>query len=889
MVEFGFFALVLGFCLATYGLIMGVFSLFRPVWGVVLSARNALIGVSAMVGIGSVTLWYGLLTHDFSIRYAFRNSSVDMPPLYLFSAFWSALEGSHLVWTLILSTISAISLATVREKNRALLPGLCASFGIVLTFMLLLNVWASAPLTRLFPAGQFGAGMNALLQNPYMAAHPPSLFIGYSSLVVGFAYSLAALLNGNFTSEWLVSVRRWSLFAWTILGVGIFLGGKWAYVELGWAGYWAWDPVENSSFMPWLAITAALHTLLVLDKTQRLPRLALFLCMLAFSLTFLGTFITRSGIISSVHSFAESDIGPAYLMFILLLLTLNLGLLFTRGLQLNGAGKANVWTMSKESTLLFTNFFLLFLLALVCIGTLLPLIVEAVRGVKISIQQPFFNAFTPWIGVGLVSILGVGNLMRWRNGKIEDPLSSLAFPALWALIMTATLAVRKDLDIKNTIGFFLILWTAGSLVMDFVWKLKLIRWNGRAFWKFNKPYIGAWVVHMGFLISVAGFMGAYRGIEQQVTLNEGQTTEFYGYQLRNDGLNVSQAFNYTYVKAQIQAKDADGHSHLILPMRSKYTNKEEWLNEIGVHSTFWHDVYLVLASFDMKTKQVTLKMHINPTVKLVWTRLVVMVIGALIGLCHRIVRRSVDVSPNGLAMETMTGSLEDILSDHLTTTGGTPTSRGDRSLATATLVAIVALTIFGFSGIAFAQAPSDAGAASEPGAAAEVAAPKDASANANSAGADLMATPASSLAPLSQMNPKLREVGEELRCPTCQGISVLESETPQSQAMKAEIEKQLLEGKSKDQILKFFQERYGEWILRKPDAATGFGFWVWAVPIGGLLIGPFALILALKRTRRRTDQERAELMGELKSYIASQRAPSSQGNGNQSNNSQGGV
>jgi len=529
MVEFGYFSLVVGFCLAVYGLGMGIAGLFRPLQGAALSARNALIGVSVTVCIAAGTLWYAFITHDFSVKYVFRNSSVDMLPGYLLTAFWSSLEGSHLLWTLILSIVSAVSLSTIRERNMALLPGLNVAYGLTLSFMLLLLVWASAPLTRMFPVGQFGAGMNALLQNPYMAAHPPSLFVGYCTLIVPFAYSLSALLRGSFTPDWLVTVRRWSLFSWAVLSVGIFLGGKWAYVELGWAGYWAWDPVENSSFMPWLALTAALHTMLILDKTGRLPRLTTFLCMLGFILTFLGTFITRSGVISSVHSFAESNIGPAYLTYIALLMMIALGLVFSRGSLLQGAGKSNTWVLSKESTLLFTNFFLLFLLALVAIGTLLPLIVEAVRGVKISIQQPFFNAFAPWIAMGLVSILGAGNLMRWRSGKMDDPVASLVFPLIWAAPLTGLLMAKKGLDIRSAVGFFLILWTAGSLVMDLVYKLRNIRWNGKAFLKFNRPYMGAWIAHMGLLVAIAGFLGAYRRVEQQATLTLGQSTELQGY------------------------------------------------------------------------------------------------------------------------------------------------------------------------------------------------------------------------------------------------------------------------------------------------------------------------------------------------------------------------
>ncbi len=840
MVELGFFALLIGFFLSLYGFSMGIISLKSPVKGVITSARNALVAVNWCVIFAAVIMWLSLLNHDFSVRYVFRNSSVDMPPIFLFTAFWSALEGSHTLWTLIMSTVISVALLTVRPRNESLLPGLLVAFGSVLTFMLLLTVWASAPLTRLFPVGQFGAGMNALLQNPYMAAHPPSLFTGYCSLVVPFGYAAAALLRGAFTPEWLVSFRRWTLGGWAVLTVGIFLGGKWAYAELGWAGYWAWDPVENSSFMPWLATTASIHTLLILDKTGRLPRLSTFLAMFAFVLTFMGTFITRSGVISSVHSFAESNIGPAYLTYIVLMLGFVLTLITVRGHLLQGAARSNTWALSKESALLFTNYFLLFLLALVLIGTLLPLIVEALRGEKISIQQPFFNAFAPWIGVGLVSIVGVGNLLRWRNGKIDDAVASILMPLLWSIVLTSCLYFRKNLDVRSTIGFFLIIWNAGILIMDLFFKLKTMRFNGNLFLRFNRPYLGSWIAHMGFLVAIAGFIGHYRSLEAHTTLQLGESTSFYGYTFTNKGLTYSREYNYQLVGATVEAKDANGNISVIQPFRSKYTNKEDWLNEIGIESTFWHDVYLVLTFFDAKTQKIQLNMHINPTVKLVWTSLVIMVLGALVGLSHRIIRRNVNINPDSLELETATQSLEMLIQGEIET----PTRLSGVVTSMIILFGMIGLTTFGLSAVAMAQAESN-GVKNE----------------------QLIVKTPVETSEMIQMNPKLKEVAEELRCPTCTGISVIESGTPQSVAMRAEIERQLLQGKNKKEILSYFKERYGEWILRQPDSTTGVGAWIWGIPIAGLALGPFVLIFSLKKSKKRELEDRVQIKLALEDFI----------------------
>ncbi|KAB8031921.1 cytochrome c-type biogenesis CcmF C-terminal domain-containing protein [Fluviispira multicolorata] len=830
MVEVGFYSLCFGLCLALYGMIMGLYSLFRPNIGVVSSARNALIAVFICVLLSSFVMWNSIFFHDFSVKYVYEHSSVDMPPLYLFTSFWSALEGSHLLWTLLMSLIVTLSLVTVKKSNISLYPALCVAYGCSLSFMLFLTVTFSAPLTRMFPVGKFGEGMNALLQNPYMAIHPPMLFTGYCLLIVPFAYSFAALVRGGFTTEWLSTVRKWSLLAWAVLSIAIFLGGKWAYVELGWAGYWAWDPVENSSFMPWLALTAGIHTLLVTDKSGRLPRMMLFLFMLSYSLTFQGTFITRSGVISSVHSFAESNIGPAYLLWVCFLVSVSIALVFTRGNRIQGAAKSNEWRVSKESALLFTNFFLLFLLALVFIGTLLPLIVEATRGIKISIQQPFFNAFAPWIGLCLVSLLGVGNLMRWKNGKIEDPIACLLFPFIWSTAITISLAIQKNFDFKSSFIFLLVIWTCGILIMDLIYKLKILRWNGRILLKYNRPYLGALIIHIGFLFAIAGFAGNYRGISAEANLDLNQSTHFNGYTISNEGLNYNRNYNAQYIVANVKSKDEkSGEVTIINPMRSKFTNNEQWFNEIGIHSTFWHDLYIVLASFDVNNQSISLKMSFNPTVKFVWTSLVIMVLGAILSLTHRNKKRSLEVDEFGNVLGNQ-DSLEDLLSESIERSP-LNTQFASKLVSTLLILCAIVVTLFGISGVSHAE--------------------------------DVKPT---------QLNPLMEDVAKELRCPTCQGVSILESGTLQSIAMRTEIEKQLLEGKNKPEIIKYFKESYGTWILREPDANSTLGLVIWAVPIIGFILGPVFIFMAIRRSRKNQEKENIALFEEIHLFIQKKKA-----------------
>ncbi len=777
LIEIGYFAICFALLMAIYSVIVSGVCFFKPHYALAESARNAILACFFSVLLSSFSLWQAIFFHDFSVKYVFSHTAIDMPPYYLFTSFWSALEGSHLLWTLLLSIVCAFSVFIIKKEDRNdQIPTLAFVFGIALTFMLVLNVTISQPFERVVPANSFGMGMNALLQNPYMAIHPPMLFLGYSLLIVPFAYCLHSLIKGYIHQGWLSQLRRFALFSWSILTVAIFLGGKWAYVVLGWGGYWAWDPVENASFMPWLSTTAFLHTLLIYDRTKKLPRLAMFLGMFGFILTFFGTFLTRSGVISSVHSFAESTIGPSYLLWIVFLSVSSLFLIFYRGEKLQEPKSLEPFHFSKEAVLLFTNYFLLFLLAIVFFGTVMPLIVEAISGSKISIQQPFYNAFAPWIGLALVSILGIGNLAKWKSSQLDNPFLSLCVPLVLAIVLTALFYVFKNLTIFSTLVYFLVLWTIFVLIADFIYKLKNMRWQAIALVKFHRAYLGALIVHIGFLIAVLGFSGSARTISDEVSLNVGQSTQFQGFTLTNKGLTFTQEYNEKQISALVEAKNNyTNETFIVAPSRTKYTNNEQWFNEVGVESKFWFDLYFVLMSFDTDNQNISLKINYNPMVKFVWTSVVVMFCGALLGLTARV---RIKNKMNFKSSKVFSGLL---------------------------IFCLVGITFFGLSGVVYAQ-------------------------------------------PVPQTT--IEEVGQDLRCPTCLGMSILDSETPQSVAMKHEVEKLIAEGKTKSEIVDYFKERYGSWILREPDSSTLFGKLLWGIPIAGLIIGPFLLLWKLRPKKK---------------------------------------
>ena len=590
-------------------------------------------------------LWYLLFQRDYGVAYIFKNSSNDLPPLYTLSAFWSSLEGSHFLWTLLLTICSAIAHLTYSRDNEHLMPWVSATLQSVLCWMFYLATTWSDPFALQFPAPTNGLGMNALLQNPYMIIHPPTLFTGYTSLAVPFAYSIAALCYGDITEGWLRTTRRWTLCSWCFLTLGIFLGGRWAYVELGWAGYWAWDPVENSSFMPWLFATALLHSLIIQDKIGHLKRLSIILASLGFFFCFFGTFITRSGVISSVHSFAQSPVGPNYLYFLTGIALVTLLLYGFKAQSILPADTRKVWGYSKESALVVSQFLLITFALIVFIGTVYPIVSEALTGVRFNVQAPYFNAFAPYIGFAFILAIAVGNLLAYKSGRLTGGPRLLWGAHLVALPVTLLFAHRADVFSTEgkalyvqLAGIQLVFWCGTCLCYDLRSRLRAIRFRYGLFFRKNRAWSGAFLAHMGFLVAVLGFLGNYRGVNKTVTMQQGDKTSLYGYEFSFDRIVPRLEDNAILYEAPLRIIDQKtGESvGIVAPARAKYPTKQELFHEVGIAEGFWHDIYAVLADFDSdRKKQATLQIYINPTVRLVWISIWLMVLGGFIAIFDR--------------------------------------------------------------------------------------------------------------------------------------------------------------------------------------------------------------------------------------------------------------
>src|SRR5437867_5582049 len=417
MPELGRAALVVCLGLALYALVAGGYAASTRKRRLARSAQNALCAAFASTVVASVVLLAALLRHDFSFAYVAEHTSRRLPTPYTISAFWGGQEGSLLLWLLVLTGLSALAIGLARRTAGDLIAWVVPVLGLVATFFAFMLVAVSSPFaTQAAPAD--GAGLNPSLQNPYMMIHPPCLYLGYVGLTIPFAFAMGALLARRTDELWIVATRRWTLFAWTALGVGQLLGAHWAYVEVGWGGYYAWDPVENAALMPWLAATAFLHSVMIQEKRGMLKVWNMLLVVLAFCLALFGTLLTRSGVINSIHSFTQSSIGPWFLGFICVVVAFSLALVFWRLPLLRSKTRLES-LVSREATFLYNNLLLVAFCLTILWGVTYPLLTEALRGETRSVSKPYYNFFLHSFGLPLLLLMGIGPLVAWRRASLR--------------------------------------------------------------------------------------------------------------------------------------------------------------------------------------------------------------------------------------------------------------------------------------------------------------------------------------------------------------------------------------------------------------------------------------------------------------------------------------
>ncbi len=419
MIEIGTFSFYLCFILAAYATVASLLGGILKEDRMVESARFATYGVFGLLTIASGILLHAFVTRNFEVQYVYHYSDKALPMFYTVTAFWAGQEGSILLWVWVLSLFSIMVSAQNRHTNREMMPYIIAVLMATCLFLVSTMVFVTPPFESFYFCPPDGKGLNPLLQNPGMIWHPPTLYLGYVGFTIPFAFAIAAMITGNLDDDWIKTTRRWTLFSWTMLTAGIILGGQWAYVELGWGGYWAWDPVENASFMPWLTGTAYLHSVMIQEKKNMLKIWNMVLIVTTFALCIFGTYITRSGVISSVHSFGESNLGPFFMTFLVVIILLSGILLALRYNDLKSENELDS-LLCRESTFLYNNLILVAICLVVFVGTVWPLVSEIASGAKSTVTAAYFDKINVPIGLALLILMGICPLIAWRKTSVQN-------------------------------------------------------------------------------------------------------------------------------------------------------------------------------------------------------------------------------------------------------------------------------------------------------------------------------------------------------------------------------------------------------------------------------------------------------------------------------------
>ncbi|UCD38230.1 MAG: heme lyase CcmF/NrfE family subunit [Fidelibacterota bacterium] len=633
--------LALAFCGLTLFLNLAYF--FNRDLRFFLGAQRGLMASAALILVSTLALLHQLMVSNFDLEYVVRYSSTATPTMYKFAGLWAGMEGSLLFWLAILGVYALLVSYLNRTRNRPLMPVVNLVMGIVMLFFLVVTILFENPFTPL-PQGAMvktsGMGLNPLLQHPVMLIHPPMLYLGYVGFVVPFAFAVAALVTRRLDATWIRSTRRWTLIPWLFLAVGIILGGRWAYVELGWGGYWAWDPVENASFLPWLTGTAYLHSVIIQEKKNMLRLWNVILIMATFTLTIFGTYLTRSGILSSVHAFAGTELGAWFFGFVIIIIASCVTLVLLRKDELVSKNRLESFT-SRESGFLFNNMIFLALALAVLWGTMFPILSEAVRGTKITVGSPYFDRITTPIGMLLLLLIGVGPLLAWRRTSIGTMRRNFTLPAVVAIIALAVGMLAGIRRVYPLLSMGLIAFVLVGIAVEVVRGVQARRRSGgesvlvalRNMVDKNRSRYGGYTVHLGILFMFVGFAGKAFTVEQDMTLKPGESAYLKGYIFTLDRHYQVERSNHVALVADISVSRHDKPVTVLKPEKRAYTDQNDQPNsEVAIYSRPLEDLYAVVGGVNAESNGVVLKIMVNPLVQMVWLGGIILVLGTLVAI-----------------------------------------------------------------------------------------------------------------------------------------------------------------------------------------------------------------------------------------------------------------
>src|SRR6266540_1836958 len=589
--ELGYGSTVAALALAVWGAVATALGARTGRPNLLRSGERAAVGVWGLITACIALMLYAFLTFDFSVRYVAFNTSRGTPFYYRITALWGALEGSIILWAWMLSIYTLIVVVQYRRRQPELYPWVLSVMLGLLAFFLLVMTIPAPPFQRLMPIPPDGRGLNPLLEDSGMITHPVALYLGFTGFTVPFAFAMAALIIGRTGEEWITITRRWTIIAWYFLALGLLIGGWWSYHVLGWGGYWAWDPVENAAFMPWLTATAFLHSVMVQERRRMLKLWNLSLIILTFGLTLFGSFSLLAWLMERRR--AESQLDSV---------------------------------VSRESTFLLNNLFLVAATFTVFFGTVFPLLSEAVRGVKVSVGAPFFNLVNIPIFLTLLFLMGIGPLIAWRRASAENLKRNFLKPVLAGVVVAA---IMRALGVGNALvltAMALVVFVAGTISLDLFRAVRTRRrhgdgWTSATFGlllRQNRRY-GGFIVHLGILVIALGVAGSQAwSVQTEVTLQKGQTVDLAGYHVRFDRLEATEESNHAKVTGAFTLSNGRRGETVLLPGRKFYPQEQTPIAAVDYRLGFLEDVYLVLGDFSRDGSQATVKLQINRMVSWLW-------------------------------------------------------------------------------------------------------------------------------------------------------------------------------------------------------------------------------------------------------------------------------
>jgi Cytochrome c biogenesis factor len=661
MPEFGSFALLLALVLSAYTLVMGAVALWRSSSAVGIiaggegagrlgeTARRA--GIASFVALTSAAfaLVWAAFTNDYSVSYILHHTNRDLSTAYKFSALWSGQEGSLLLWAWLLSAYGFV--LRMRHKVDVRLSAFASTIlaGIQVFFLLLLNFAAPPFAIQPGPIAQDGFGLNPLLQYPEMVIHPPMLYLGYVGFSVPFAFALGALMMRYPGEKWIHITRRWTMVTWLFLTCGIFLGAHWAYSVLGWGGYWGWDPVENASLMPWLTGTAFLHSVMMQEKRGMMKTWNVWLIFSTFLLTILGTLLTRSGIVSSVHAFAQSSIGGWFYGFILIVFAVCLFTFFKQKDHLKSENKLES-LVSRESSFLFNNLILLVACFTVLWGTLFPVLSEYVQGSKVTVGAPFYNRVNIPIGLFLLFLTGIGPLLAWRSTSLRSIRRNFVLPCIAMAVAFAVVIVAgvrpwsagddMQSEIFSLVTFTLAAGVITAIMAEFLRGASVVRTQtGKSLLgstvllvRRNTRRYGGYIIHFGIVVMFIGIAGGAFNQSREQEMGFGDEMKMGSYRLVCQSFSQDSNANYDTEFALLDVFKGGKKITQLAPERRFYNASQTTSTMVALHSTLAQDLYVIYEGKNPDTDKPIIKVFINPLMNWIWIGVLIVVLGTFVAL-----------------------------------------------------------------------------------------------------------------------------------------------------------------------------------------------------------------------------------------------------------------